>query len=722
MLLVKQRLMVVVALVLSVQPLSSLSQEVVQIDGGFVYNGFKDAASNLRFGNGIADITPNGQLRLTNNFSGSHEIGHAFYSRPLRLKNIKQNSPTTVSSLNGKNNSPNGTVFSFSTSFIFSIVQEDPQAPDSGSAGEGIAFVLAPQAELPGVNENGYLGLFNSSTVGHSTNHVIAVELDTVYTKEYDTIKGQHIGIDINNLRSEKSEPPKYYTDSNGTYRNLSLTSGDLIQVWIEYDGVGKKLNVTLAPITEPKPEIPLLFYRKDLSAIILDSMYAGFSASTSSALTSHYIWGWSFRINGTAPPIDLSPLSESPQRKTNDRKQNIFGVELPIIIPILVLTFILGIIFVLGVFRCNKSTDGVEDLEQSYGRLRFSYRELYIATKGFRKKQLLGIGGFGMVYKGELGASKTKIAVKRISHNSKQGVREFISEIISIGHLRHRNLVQLLAYCRRNKELLLVYDYMPNGSLVFGVDNLNEIWSPDFSQVNILEVLSWNQRFQIIKGVASGLIYLHEEWEQVVIHRDIKASNVLLDGEMNARLGDFGLARLYNRGTNPQTTNVVGTLGYMAPEMTKTGRATTSSDVFAFGAFLLEVACGRRPVELHKSETEGEVLVDWVLCCWRRGAILQTSDPNLVNEYVKEEMEMVLKLGLLCSHNDPKARPSMRQVLQYLEGDMPLPETELWALYHDVSTMTTITVEGGSYSPDSVSVSISNASSVAESFLSGPR
>ncbi|RZC50423.1 hypothetical protein C5167_018864 [Papaver somniferum] len=574
--------MVLVALVLSVQSLLSLSQEVVQIDGinnggGFVYNGFKDAASNLRFGNGIADITSNGLLRLTNNFSGSHEIGHAFYSRPLRLKNIEQNSSTAP-----KNNRPNGTVFSFSTSFIFSIEREDPKTPDSGSAGEGIAFVLAPQAELPGVNENGYLGLFNSSNVGRSTNHVLAVELDTVYTKEYDTIEGQHIGIDINNLRSEKSEPPKYYTGSDGTYRNISLTSGDRIQVWIEYDSMSKKLNVTVAPITEPKPEIPLLSYRKDLSAIILDSMYAGFSSSTSSALTSHYIWGWSFRINGTAPPIDLSPLSESPRRKMDDRKQNIFGVELPIMIPILVLTFILGIIVVVGVlFRYSKSTDGVEDLEQNYGRLKFSYRDLFIATKGFRKKQLLGIGGFGMVYKGVLPSSKTKIAVKRISHDSKQGMREFISEIISIGHLRHRNLVQLLGYCRRNKELLLVYDFMPNGSL----DN-------------------WNQRFQIIKGVACGLIYLHEEWEQVVIHRDIKASNVLLYGEMNARLGDFGLARLYNRGTNPQTTNVVGTLGYMAPEMTKTGRVTTSSDVFAFGAFLLEVACSRRPVELHKSET----------------------------------------------------------------------------------------------------------------------
>ncbi|KAI3897731.1 hypothetical protein MKW92_043858 [Papaver armeniacum] len=181
----------------------------------------------------------------------------------------------------------------------------------------------------------------------------------------------------------------------------------------------------------------------------------------------------------------------------------------------------------------------------------------------------------------------------------------------------------------------------------------------------------------------------------------------------MNARLGDFGLARLYDRGTNPETTtNVAGTLGYMAPELIRTGKATASSDVFAFGALLLEVACGRRPIELHKSESEeGEILVDWVLNCWRRSEILQTSDPNLGNEYVIEEMDLVLKLGLLCSHNDPKARPSMRQVIQYLEGELPLPQTELWVLDYNSTTMTSSCIE-------SVSLSMSNLSSSEDSLL----
>lgn len=208
------------------------------------------------------------------------------------------------------------------------------------------------------------------------------------------------------------------------------------------------------------------------------------------------------------------------------------------------------------------------------------------------------------------------------------------------------------------------MYDYMPNGSLDKYLYDQPEV------------TLNWNQRFRVIKGVAAGLFYLHEEWEQVVIHRDVKASNVLLDGELNGRLGDFGLARLYDHGTDPQTTHIVGTLGYLAPEHTRTGRATTSTDVFAFGAFLLEVACGKRPIEIQG--TEDVILVDWVFSCWSRSNILEARDQSFGTEFVAEEVELVLKLGLLCSHSEPKARPSMRQVIQYLAGDVTLPELSL--------------------------------------------
>ncbi|XVE76404.1 hypothetical protein DITRI_Ditri12bG0170100 [Diplodiscus trichospermus] len=260
------------------------------------------------------------------------------------------------------------------------------------------------------------------------------------------------------------------------------------------------------------------------------------------------------------------------------------------------------------------------------------------------------------------LRSSKTEVAVKRVSHESKQGLRQFLSEIASIGKLRHRNLVQLLGWCRRRGDLLLVYDFMANGSL------------DKFLFDEPKTTLNWDQRFRIIKGVASGLLYLHEGYEQIVIHRDVKASNVLLDEELNGRLGDFGLARLYEHGSNPGTTRVVGTLGYLAPELPKTGKATTSSDAYAFGALLLEVACGRRPIEPNASPEE-QVLVDWVWDKFRKGRILDVVDTRLNGQCDEDEMLMVLKLGLICSNDVPIARPSMRQVLRYLDREAELPE-----------------------------------------------
>lgn len=185
---------------------------------------------------------------------------------------------------------------------------------------------------------------------------------------------------------------------------------------------------------------------------------------------------------------------------------------------------------------------------------------------------------------------------------------------------------------------------------------------------------LDWGQRFQIIKDIASGLLYLHEEWDKVVIHRDVKANNVLLDKDMNGRLGDFGLARMYDHGTDPQTTHVVGTIGYLAPELVRRGKATTLTDVFAFGIFILEVTCGQKPV---KEDPQGNqlVLVDWVLQNWHRESLLETVDIKLQGNYDIDEACLALKLGLLCSHPLPNARPNMRQVIQYLDGEATLPE-----------------------------------------------
>ncbi|KAL2336575.1 hypothetical protein Fmac_011021 [Flemingia macrophylla] len=592
-----------------------------QVDQVF-YAGFKDVgASNLTL-NGVAEIEKNGILRLTN--ETSRLMGHAFYPSPFQLKN-----------------STTRKVFSFSSSFAFAIVPEYPKL-----GGHGLAFTIATSTDLKALPSQ-YLGLLNSTDNGNFSNHIFAVEFDTVQDFEFGDINDNHVGIDINSMQSNKS--------ANVSSVGLNLKGGKPILAWVDYDSVFNLVNVTLSA-TASKPNKPILSFNVDLSPIFQDTMYVGFSASTGLLASSHYILGWSFKINGQARPLDPSSLPQLPQPKKKHTSL-ITGVSVSVVVIVL-LAIAIGFYF----HRKIKNADVIEAWELEIGPHRYSYQELKKATKGFKDKELLGQGGFGRVYKGTLPNSKIQVAVKRVSHESKQGLREFVSEIASIGRLRHRNLVQLLGWCRRRGDLLLVYDFMANGSLDKYL----------FDQPKI--VLNWEQRFKIIKGVASALLYLHEGYEQVVIHRDVKASNVLLDFELNGRLGDFGLARLYEHGANPSTTRVVGTLGYLAPELPRTGKATTSSDVFAYGALLLEVACGRRPIE-PKALPEELVLVDWVWEKYKEGRILHVLDPKLNGHFDQKEVLVVLKLGLLCSNDVPAARPSMRQVVRYLDGEVEVPE-----------------------------------------------
>ncbi|KAK9290326.1 hypothetical protein L1049_008493 [Liquidambar formosana] len=591
----------------------------------FIYSGFNDVGTNMTL-NGFTEISQNGIIRLTNDTS--RLMGHAFHSSPLQFKN-----------------STNGTAFSFSTSFAFAIVPEYPKL-----GGHGLAFFISPSKDLKALPSQ-YLGLLNASDIGNFSNHLFAVEFDTVQDFEFGDINDNHVGIDINSMQSNDSAAAAYFADDL-TEQNLSLQSGMTIQAWIDYDSIGNVVNVTISP-SSSKPKVPLLSFQVDLSPILQEYMYVGFSASTGLLASSHYVFGWSFKMNGVSQPLDLSSLPSLPGPK---KKHTALTIGLSVSSAVLAIILIsLAIYFI----RRFKNADVIEDWEIDIGPHRYTYKELKQATKGF--KEILGHGGFGQVYKGTLPNSKTQIAVKQISNESKQGLREFVSEIASIGRLRHRNLVQLLGWCRRRADLLLVYDFMANGSL------------DKFLFDEPKTILNWEQRFQIIKGVASGLLYLHEGYEQVVIHRDIKASNVLVDDELNGRLGDFGLARLYEHGSNPGTTRVVGTLGYLAPELPRTGKADTSSDVFAFGALLLEVVCGRRPIE-PKAKPEELVLVDWVWGLWKERRVLDVVDPRLMGQYDEVEVLIVLKLGLMCSNHMPKVRPTMRQVLRFLEGEVEVP------------------------------------------------
>ncbi|KAK9266426.1 hypothetical protein L1049_005499 [Liquidambar formosana] len=404
-------------------------------------------------------------------------------------------------------------------------------------------------------------------------------------------------------------------------------------------------LNVTISPPGISRPYRPLISFPVDLSLVLNEYMYIGFSASTGLLAACYNMLGWSFRIWG-----------KSTRFKVVYRKG--FAVSITLASVTLALLVISGAAHVLRTIR--NGDEILKDWEVEYGARRFKYSELFSVTGGFGERNLIGSGGFGRVFKGVVPSTGLEVAIKRISHGSCQGMREFVAEITSIGRLRHRNLVHLHGWCRTQGELLLVYDYIPNGSL----DKL--LFDNDHKKKKIL---TWEQRHSILINIAQALLYLHEECDQRVIHRDVKPSNVLIDADLNAKLGDFGLARIYEHGINPQTTHIVGTLGHLAAKVTRSGKSTTNIDVFSFEVLMLKVACGRRPIEPHKNAQELQ-LVDWVRELHLQQEITRAIDPTL-NEYDPDQAKLVLSLGLICFHPHPGYRPSLRRSFLLIKSDL---------------------------------------------------
>ncbi|KAE8692692.1 L-type lectin-domain containing receptor kinase IX.1 [Hibiscus syriacus] len=311
---------------------------------------------------------------------------------------------------------------------------------------------------------------------------------------------------------------------------------------------------------------------------------------------------------------------------------------------------------------KANKVNEDIfeGEFQNGMGPKKFSLVQIAKMTSNF-KGEKLGEGGFGAVFKGYLTDLDTNVAVKRISKASKQGIKEYASEVKIISRLRHKNLVKLVGWCHEKGELILVYEFMANGSL-------------DSHLFKGKSLLTWDVRFKIMHGLASALLYLHEEGDHCVLHRDIKASNIMLDSSFNAKLGDFGLARLVDHAKGSQTTQLAGTMGYMAPECISSGKASKESDVYSLGVVALEIACGRRSIEPKYKESRAS-LVAWVWDLYGKQLLLNAADPKLSVEFDAREMECLLKVGLWCVHPDQNSRPSIRQAIRVLNFEAPSPK-----------------------------------------------
>jgi len=543
------------------------------------------------------------------------------------------------------------TLSSFSTSFVFSILPNIASSP-----GFGLAFVLSNWTNPPGALASQYFGVFSNPTVP-SVAPLLVVEFDTGQNPEFNDPNRNHIGIDLNNIESAKTAPGGY--NSSAGFVPVSMGNGQNVRAWIEFDGANFEINVTVAPVGVSRPSVPILSYKNPVIAnYTSEEMYVGFSASKTTWVEAQRILAWSFSDTGVARDINVTnlPLFSLPSSSNSLSAGAISGIAIGCAVFIMICVFVVYCLWYKNKLE-DLEEDEIEDWELEYWPHRFSYEELSQATNGFSKDQLLGSGGFGKVYRGIL-SNNSEIAVKCVNHDSKQGLREFMAEISSMGRLQHKNLVQMRGWCRKSNELMLVYDYMPNGSLDRYIFHKPK------------KLLNWQQRRQVLADVAEGLNYLHHGWDQVVVHRDIKSSNILLDSDMRGRLGDFGLAKLYSHNEVPNTTRVVGTLGYLAPELVTMAVATSASDIYSFGVVILEVACGRRPIEMGLTEEEDSVLIDLVRDLHAKGKAVEAADERMKGEFVVEEMEMVLKLGLVCCHPDPQRRPSMREVVAVLVGE----------------------------------------------------
>ncbi|XP_068640138.1 cold-responsive protein kinase 1-like [Aristolochia californica] len=312
---------------------------------------------------------------------------------------------------------------------------------------------------------------------------------------------------------------------------------------------------------------------------------------------------------------------------------------------------------------EAGRSYPSQHDIDGSKNVILFSYNELRAATKNFHASNKIGRGGFGTVYKGILKNGR-QVAVKALSAESRQGIQEFLTEIDMITNVKHPNLVELVGCCVQGNNRILVYEYVENNSLDRALFGSND---------KKLK-LDWYHRSAICMAVVRGLVFLHEELNPHIVHRDIKASNILLDKNLVPKIGDFGLAKLFPDNVTHLSTRVAGTTGYLAPEYAMRGQLTKKADIYSFGVLVLEIVSGRSSA---KSTWLGvqKFLLEWAWQLYEEGKLLELVDPELEKPYPEDEVLRYMKVALFCTQAAANRRPNMTQVLAMLSKQSRLNE-----------------------------------------------
>ncbi|CAN6560981.1 unnamed protein product [Malus baccata var. baccata] len=534
------------------------------------------------FPNGLTDLLIEGDafvdgtfLRLTKSAADIRQdqsVGRATYSQPFLLRE-----------------NTTGKLADFTTNFTF-VINSDGKTLYA----DGLAFFLVPNGSSVNttVGVGGSLGLPTINPPNKESTNLypfVAVEFD-IFTNNVTSVEdpdGDHVGIDINSVKSKVTKP-----------WNGSITTGGFNSTKLRDEN---ELNnsAPVVPVPEPNP-------------IVVPEPGNGVNVGLVVGLV---VGGCVVLVGGLVLVWCVCWRKGKTGESSND--------EDPMV---------------------NDSID--EEFEKGTGPKKFSYKTLAQSTGNFDEGEKLGERGFGGVYRGFIKDLDSYVAVKRVSSRSRQGMKEYAAEVRIISRLRHRNLVQLIGWCHEKGELLLVYEFMSNGSLD------SYLFKPK-------TLLHWEARYRIAQGLASGL--------------DIKSSNIMLDSNFNAKLRDFRLAQLVDHGKQSQTTVLAGTMGYMAPECVTTGKASKETDVYSFGVIALEIACGRKPIDPKFGRTQIN-MVEWVWELYGEGKIIEAADPKLCGEFDAKQMECLLIVGLWCAHPDYTMRPSIQQTIQVLNFEVPLP------------------------------------------------